>query len=262
MLAHVFDDTPTRLPPPPRVLHGGEGCLLWGVRLFILPHTCIGLFLMGQFVLSLLIAAFGTDRAATVTGTRAEPASKGGTIYYIDYRYVAGGREYTNSETVGAVTYARVSGSAQPEGRPVTVRVRHLELGPSSPHLFAQGHSVWGTVGERLLIALFWNGIVSVFVYVLWVAPIRKYLLLRHGQTTTGRVVSTRERKGKGTTYLATFCFRDPESGREIEREMEVAGEPLYVMAQGRPEVTVVYSPRNPRRAIAYELSGYRVEAG
>jgi len=44
-----------------------------------------------------------------VTKAYTRDASKGGTIYYINYRYSAGGRLYTDSESVGARIYAAVS---------------------------------------------------------------------------------------------------------------------------------------------------------
>jgi hypothetical protein len=253
------ENTPTQLPPPPRDVQGGVGCAIWFLRLFILPHMCVGVFLISQLFLSILDAAFGTDVRATVTKAYTKPASKDGTIYYLNYQYSAGGRDYTNSESVGAATFAAVGHPEDVENRETTVRVRHFEVGPFHHHQLTQGHSAWRGAGEALVFALFWNGIVSVFVYLGWVAPIRRHLLVRHGFATEGTIVSRRERSGKGTTYYAKFRFRNPENGIEVEREMSLPGEAAYDTAQpGRP-VTVLYSPRNPRRAVIYEFSGYTV---
>jgi hypothetical protein len=121
-----------------------------------------------------------------------------------------------------------------------------------------ESRSVWGQVGQFLFIALFWNGILSVFVTLAWVAPIRRYLLVRNGSVTEGTIVSKRERSGKGMTYYVKFRFRNPEDGTEIEREMTLPGKAAYDAAQhGRP-VTVIYSPQNPRRAVIYEFCGYQ----
>src|SRR5437867_3035224 len=81
------ENTPVRLPPPPREVHGGVGCAIWFVRLFILPHMLVGIFLIARLVLTALTAVFGTDRVATVTKAYTSQTSKGGTIYHIDYHY-------------------------------------------------------------------------------------------------------------------------------------------------------------------------------
>src|ERR1051326_4402735 len=131
------------LPPPPRDVHGGPGCAIWVMRLFILPHMCVGVFLIGQVLVGVLNAAFGTDVQATVTRAYTKTGSKGGTIYYIDYQYSAGGRVYTNSESVGVTTYAAVGHPEDAENRAATVRVRRLEFGPLHYHRLIEGHSAW-----------------------------------------------------------------------------------------------------------------------
>ena len=225
----------------------------------------VGIFLIQQFVLTVLTAAFGTDLVATVTKAYTREGSKGGTIYYINYQYSAGGRVYTNSESVGQGIYAAVSSPEDLESGAATVRVRHFELGPFRHHQLTQGHSTWRRAGEALLIALFWNGILSVFVTLAWIAPIRQRRLVRHGHVTKGTIVSTRQRSGKGTIYYAKFRFRNPENGVEIEREMELPGKNAYDVAHAGRPVTVLYLPRNPRRAVVYEFCWYSVrdaEAG
>ena len=235
--------------------------MIWFVRLFILPHTFIGIFLIGQFVLTVLTAIFGTDIAATVTKTHTSETRKGGTIYSIDYKYTAGGREYTHSASVGATIFAAVSRPAELEGDLATVRVRHLDFGPWHHHLFVEAHSPWASAFQALFIALFWNGILSVFLTLAWITPIRRRLLIRNGHATTGTIVSTRTRQGKGISYYAKFSFRNPQDGKETEREMSLGGKTDYDAAQPGKPVTVLYSERNPRRAIIYEFSGYKARS-
>ena len=110
-----------------------------------------------------------------------------------------------------------------------------------------------------LLIGLFWNGILSVFVVIAWVIPIRARNLVKHGETAAGTVVSSRVRTGKNTTYYVVFRFSDPQSGEELQREMAVP-RAKYDLAKPENRVTVIYWPGNLKRAIAYELSGYSVE--
>lgn len=253
------ENTPTPLPPPPRRVHGGPGCAIWFMRLFILPHTLIGIGLIGYFILTVLAAAFGTDITATVTKAHTEHRSKGGMNYHVDYTYSADGRQYTNSDNVGASTFAAVNRPAEIEEGTATVRVRHLNLSPWHRQLLIEGHSPWVSAGQMLFAALFWNGILSIFLTLAWVLPIRKRNLIRHGFATTGTIVSKRMREGKSISYHATFGFRNPEDGQEFKREMQLTGKTDYEAAKAGQPVTVIYSERNPRRAIIYELSGYHV---
>ena len=255
----LAEQTPTQLPPPPRAVHGGLGCAVWGVRLFVLPHMCAGVFLLGRLVASVLLATFGTDVEATVTNAHTAPASKGGTIYYLDYQYRRDGREFFDTETVGATAYATFSAPGTLEGRRPTLRVRHWQLGPWSTHRVDQQSAPWRLVAGDFFIALFWNGILSVFVYAFWVRPTRERSLIRHGEVARGTIVSTRTRQGRGPNYFATFRFAEPATGFDVQREMEISG--LVDFASLRPgyPLTVLFDPRKPRRAIAYELCGYRV---
>jgi hypothetical protein len=255
----AVENTPTRLPMPPRQVHGGVGCGVWFARLFILPHMCVGVGLIGMFALAALVAAFGTDFMARVTRAYTSRGSKGGTTYNLAYQYDAGGRQFTNSATVGAGTYAAVSRPGDLEGHAEMVRVRHIGLGSLHYHLLTQERSAWTAAGQFLLFALFWNGIVSVFVVLLWVMPIRQRSLARHGFATLGTIDGSRVRRGKSTSYYATFRFTDPANGQEISREMQLPGRTHYEEAQAGRAVTVLYDPRKPKRAIVYELSGYRV---
>jgi hypothetical protein len=110
--------TPTTLPPPPRQVVGGVGCIPWALRLFILPHMYAGVMIFGQFALAVLVAAFGSDLDATVTKAHTSETSKGGLIYYLDYRFIAGGQTYTGKESVGR------------NGAPRRGRLRHRTTRP------------------------------------------------------------------------------------------------------------------------------------
>ncbi len=253
-------DTPTRLPPPPRRVHGQSGCLFWFLRLFILPHTIAGVFILGQFLMAVLIAAFGTDTMAVVTEAHTSKTSKGGTMYNLSYRFEGGGRTWTNSDTVGATTYTQVTRPQEREGARGSVQVKYLVAGPVHYHLLTENNPPWSQAGEKLFFALFWNGIVSIFVYLFWIAPIRMRLLVRRGEVARGTVVGTRIKTGKSTTYYVKFRFKVAETSEEVEKEMTVPAQEMYEYAHAGLVVTVIYDPRKPRRALAYELSGYGVE--
>jgi hypothetical protein len=260
MLARMLDatNTPTRLPPPPREVCGGVGARLWFMRLFILPHMCVGVGLVGMFLLTVLVVAFGTDTSAVVTEAHTGKTSKGRTSYHITYRYRIGEREHTKSDSVAVSTYAAVSDPGKIEEGVAKVRMRYIELGSLHYHLLVEGDFAWKPF-SLLFAVLFWNGIVSIFVYAAWVAPIRNRWLVRHGAATVGKIVSRRMVRGKGTSYYATFTFREPASGQEFKRVMRLPGELKYEVAQEGRAVTVVYDPSKPKRSLVYELSGCRV---
>jgi hypothetical protein len=262
MLARVFstDRTTTHLPPPPRKVHGGFGCGLWFGRLFIMPHMCVGVAMAGRLILTVLAAVYGKNLVAKVTDTHTSRGSKGGTTYHVAYTYSVEGREYSDTDTVRAGTYEALRNPKILEGRAATVRVRYLGSGPLHFHVLTQDGSAWGAVGFLLFFVLFWNGLLSVFVYVLWVAPIRQRSLIRNGEVTAGTIVSSRVHRGKGTTYYATFRFRDPERGEEITQEMQVPGEAQHSALKPGFEVTVLYDPSKPKRATVYEFCGYKVD--
>jgi len=262
MLAHVFSTARTRarLPPPPRKVRGGVVCGLWFIRLFIMPHVCAGVFMAGRLILTVLVAIFGTDIMAKVTEMHTSRGSKGGTTYHVAYTYNADGRDYSDTDSVGAGTYEAIRSPKELEGRAAIIRVRHFASGPLHFHVLTQDGSAWKSAASLLGFVLFWNGVLSVFVYAVWVVPIRQRGLMRHGEVTDGTIVGSRVRSGKATTYYATFRFRDPESGAEITREMQLPGEAQYSAAKPGLEVSVLYDPSRPKRAIAYEFCGYQVD--
>jgi hypothetical protein len=254
------ETTPTRLPPPPRTVHGGFGVMSWVARLCILPHMCAGVWVLGTLGLTVWVALFGTNLRARVVKGYTSESSKQGTVYHLDYAYHGTNRDYTNSDTVSSTTYSAVTRPAEGEGRGSTVKARYFEFGPVHYHVLTEESSPWKAAGRLLLFATFWNGILSIFVYSVWIAPIRNRLLVRYGQATKGSLLSTRVSRGKSATYYAEFCFKDPSSRRAIKREMKLPGAAQYRAAQAHHPVTVIYDPRHPKRALVYELSGYRVD--
>src|SRR3954447_20568940 len=89
------------------------GCGLWAVRLFLLPHTIIGvcvlvaaLYATGLYV---GVLAFGTDYPGQVVKKEERPGSKGKIGRYVDYEYTANGRRYTGRVLVNADEYGQVT---------------------------------------------------------------------------------------------------------------------------------------------------------
>ncbi len=221
---------------------------------------CVGVMMILYFLGIVLVATLGTDTLATVTKSYTRTGSKGGTTYCIDYKFSAHGRDYSHSDAVSPTTYAAVTRPVEAEGQAAQVRIRYLAIGDFHLQLLIEDHSPWKEAGTVLFIALFWNGILSIFVTLAWVIPIRQRLLVKHGEVARGTILKSRTSQGKSTRHYVTFRFTDPANGSAIEREIQLPREwPSSAVEPGR-EVTVLYSPAKPRRALIYELSGYRVE--
>ena len=238
-----------QLPPPPRKVRGHVGWGVWFLRIFVLPHTCLGIMIVGIVLLRVLTALFGTDRDAVVTKADRR-TSKGETFHVVDYAYRVNGHDYSSSESVSPSVYA-LNGTS--DGK-ATVRVRYFGIDGAHYSLIVQGISWWKSIGGMLLMALFWNGILSIFLYIAWIDPIRHRQLMRDGSVTTGTIVGRNISRGKTVRYYAVVRF-----GEDIERHVSISEQDYEVATEGRP-VTVIYDPRKPKRATVYEFSGYTVD--
>src|SRR4051794_36387760 len=74
--------TPTALPPPPRAVRGGDGCGIWFVRIFILPHCLVGIWMPCECALLILAAMFYTTVDGKVTGAEVYHSAKSGRDSY------------------------------------------------------------------------------------------------------------------------------------------------------------------------------------
>src|SRR6476469_4225421 len=127
---------------------GASGCGLWGIRLFILPHTIVGLCCLFLMPASVIWAAFGTDHLARVERTWVTTGSKGSTTYHVGYVYETGGARRKGEGTVSAQTFQRVSATRPRGAEAATVRVRSIGSPPAFYEGLAEGRAgAWGTVG-------------------------------------------------------------------------------------------------------------------
>ena len=255
------------LPEPPRRLQRrpGRGCGLtvsrWFLRLFILPHTIIGVVLIGAAVFGLFVWLFGADVAGRITNLDIVHAKKG-QHHRVHYAYTVAGIEHAGTTDVSADVYAGLRvGDAYP------VRV-FRPLPTWMPQPCGPGSSA-GMVFALPFFALFWNGILSVFLWMAWVAPWRLWLLMRYGLATAGLVVGKETRRGnKGSVsrvvqyrYQATLedessIAATPES---FEREMNVTPAD-YAAAMVDQPVTVIYHPKNPKCSLIYQFAEYEAQ--
>jgi hypothetical protein len=237
------------IPPAPRVVRRTRGgCGLTFLRLFILPHVCVGIILLLSVPSHLLVSRFGTPVTAIVDQKQTTPTRNGGLMYDIYYHYKLDGRRYDKRASVGKDAYNQTRVGDRHNGRASELWGHSLFVGQPE----------WEETGPlgMLGIALFWNGIVSVFVYVLWVVPLRERWIARIGQPAQGIVTGRRERSGRGgKTYLLTYAFTTPE-GLEYTGKCSVTNW-VYQTALDGTALIVLYDPRRPRWNLAYEYCDF-----
>jgi hypothetical protein len=269
---------PTSPPPAPRGVRRRAGAAVgvWAIRLFILPHVCVGVFLILAMVFMPVWALAGKESTAAVTRAWTT-RSKNSTTYRIAYVDPTDGRT-TRDDSVSRKEFDRLSrllptrGTAEtqaveadPNDAPAaTTTVRSLGVGAYTYRgVVEPGASGWGTVGFVWLFGLFWNGIVSVFFFAVYVGPFRDKRLHRHGESTLGRITGKTTRRGSkgGTRYVLKYAFTPSRRGiTERTRDVgEATGE--YTVERSQWEETAegdeVWVLHWPGRAKPSALYGY-----
>ena len=258
-------EPPASLPPPPRGLRrrarlGWSPVLsLWFLRLFILPHTIVGIGFIGAGLFGFVVWLFGTDVSGHITELKTSRGKRGET-YYVHYAYAVDGIDYPGRLEVSSDIFRGLE-----VGQPYPVRV----VGPV-PTWMPQPRGPGSSAANVLALpffALLWNGILSLFLWMAWVAPWRLWSLMRHGLPTTGIIIGAETRRGgKGSvTYVVRYRYEaSPEeeggliltSPETFERSMTVARADFAQAAVGQL-VTVIYHPKKPKRSLIYEFAEY-----
>jgi hypothetical protein len=230
---------------------------MWVTRIFMLPHTLIGIGSLIYLLFLMLCVAFGKDISAVVTSSEITHSRKGGTHYLLHYRYHVG--ERTKSGT-GSVSWEVYQYYQTPNKTDSPVTVHYFSLGPLAHSSLNEGNSQWAEIGFVALWAGFWNFIVFLFLQQYWIKPLQRRLLYKNGEATGGTVRSKRLRTGRNSAQFVSYAFNDPRTGQLIEAEMQVWNGGAWSHATAGQPVTVLYAPDNPKRNTVYELGGYRVE--
>lgn len=254
------DAPPTRLPPTPRRVRSrswsrGVGGFRWFMRLFMLPHTYIGLRMIVGAVGAPFVSAYGIDVPGIVAAKEEEPGPDTDTTYVIRYTYTVDGAEYRASAAVAGTVYEWT-----PVGRPV--RVRALRLLPGlSPLLDLEGPPPRVALAH-LLIALFCNGILAFFVWLCWILPWREQRLLRFGTAVAGEIVAKEvDTSGEDTVRRVRYIYETPSprgAGNEPREGVITLDDGVAEPSVG-DTVTVLFDPLRPERSQVYELAPYRV---
>jgi hypothetical protein len=234
----------------------GQGCSMWFIRLFILPHTLAGLFLLFAMPAMLAWAVFGTDHTASVERLWTTRSSKGRTVYHIRYGYdqTPAGPRHSDETSVNSAEYGRLQRMPQGER---TVRVRAFGLEPPLYHkaVIEAGGGVASHVVPIWLFGLFWNGVLSVFVYFIYYVPWRQRRLCRSGTPVVGTLISKRAVHGKSTTYYVQYHFVASD-GAPYQAKTSTDSRRYHAAIIGAP-IVVLYDPTRPRRSVAYDFGPY-----
>jgi len=222
------------------------------VRLFTLPQALVGLCLTVRCVTGAALALAGADVVGHVTRTwESQPRSRHPGAYHVEYRYTQDGRELTGERSLAL----SMKGTFD-VGRPVRVRSSST-LGAA---LIVPGESEWSaTQSVPLSFVLFWDGLMAVFLYLVWYVPLRQRWLYRWGTTAPGRVTLKSAERGQrgGTAYSVAYEFTTGW-GEACMASMQVSSHELWrEVSEGDP-VTVLHDPRRARPSVVYECGDYQ----
>jgi hypothetical protein len=248
---------PELLVPPPRaVARVKSGCAVVALRLFILPHTLVGIGALLFAVGEPLLILFSASVPGVVQELTTHQGSKGSESYRVKIEY------FPDARRNGAgllLDEGLTAGEYRAMHRGQSVSVRTVGLGRLRYATLAR--SVSGYIRQRWpmwIFTAFWNGVISIALYVAWVAPIRGRHLVRDGRPVIGKITGKSTRRGKSITYTVMYEFvtADVRPLRQ-DGEMSVSGKDYDSASEGRG-VTVLYNSNRPSRNVIYEFSDFK----
>ena len=142
------------------------------IRLFLLPHTLVGLFLIGNVVRTAWVNCYGHDASAIYGGSRTTHSAKGGTHIYGWYTFAADGKTHRGEMDL----QEQESRSLRPLD---VIAVKYATFGGRlSSEVQLPGRGFWEKYGRGAMFAIFWNSGMAIFVYAMYVLPLRQRWLL------------------------------------------------------------------------------------
>ncbi|MCX5663025.1 MAG: hypothetical protein NTW19_25355 [Planctomycetota bacterium] len=267
-------DASTNLPPElesrPRRVRWVHTRDFWGglgARIFILPHTLIGIgaaAMLIAYVAWMLFAPVVPAQAVGVWST----ASKGGRTHYAAFDYVVDGQTLHDKSDISPAEFQGLAAAGLPVGQAVQpvpnglsapMQVRTLGLGSlRSTKAVSSSRNGWGQVGFLALWATFWNSVMCVFAYKMYVEPWRRGRLYRVGLPAPGVIEAKHVHRGKSVSYSVEYMFVALD-GREIKAKHEVA-QWAYDRAEPGQAVTVLHFEGKTKPSVVYEYGGRRCE--
>lgn len=239
------------LPPPPRATRRkmSYGAGLWFGRLFIVPHTLVGVGLALYVLARVFVQLAGTPIVAVVDRASTTLSRKGRTVYNIDYHYVVDGQRVDGSKSATAISYPTEQPGARLPGR-----VAEFAGHP----LLVLDHGGVGDTAMLIGAVIFWNGILSVFLFQFWVAPAIRRRLVESGSAAEGTLIDLTRSSGRGVTYRITYEFVPAGQRTAITAKQAVERSDYEWGRAGQPTI-VFYRADAPQKSTPYEFSGYEI---
>jgi len=256
---------PALLQTPRKVKAKRLGAGIWVLRLFLLPHTLIGLACAGAVVAYPLWIEYGTDYRAQVIDSRytISTSSKGKSTdhFEITYTYMLNGQLRKHTEDVDEDIFIRVGGTRYPElEKPVyqSVTVRGLGRPPLYYEAVTGGEmSPWAKWGFILLFASFWNAIMCVFWWSAYFVPWRTRKLFRNGKVGFGVITSKYTTSGKNRTDYLEYDFFT-EDGAAGHGKTAVTTKEDFERAAERENVIVLHADGKTKPSVLYAYGPYK----
>lgn len=249
-----------QFPAPPRNVHGWAGWGVWFGRLFLLPHVCIGAGLLLFLPFVIVWAGFGVQVTGHVVDGHISRSSKGSVSYKLDFVYDLNGVAYQDSQSVGQQAYHQLRPAPRNDMAPMPVTILHFNIGPLRYAGILDARSRASVFWRAFFFALFWNAIVSLFVWLLWIVPQRKKWLFTHGQATLAAISTKRKQRNRNSTsYLVKIAFEHPATHARLEREVAVNSKKDWEKLEIGQIVTALCHPTNLKRVAVAEFGPYQV---
>jgi hypothetical protein len=228
-----------------------------GTRLFILPHTLIGIGVLVFVIGEPVLLALTPSTPGVVTHLSTRKGSKGAMTYLMDFDYSpAGGaaRAAHDQETITREEFQTL----HPGGR---VMVRAAGVGRFHYVVLARSRGAYVRNRVALWIwAIFWNGIMCFVVYAVWVVPARHRKLVSIGRPVAGKISARYVTRGKSTSYQVKYTFTTSDIPPEQQQGKMTTTRAQYDALAVGDIVTVLYDPNRPAHHVVYECGEFKAE--
>ncbi|HET6248375.1 MAG TPA: DUF3592 domain-containing protein [Tepidisphaeraceae bacterium] len=227
-------------------------------RLFILPHTLVGLIILFIVVgdpLFILLTPAVPGEVNTISSTH---TARGGTKWHVNFAYFpqrpAGPNRLVDNQSITPDEASRLH-----RGDRLLVHqarfgaVHYATIARTFDDYARDWWFVWAW-------ALVWNSIMLAVLYSAWIVPMRYKRLVREGEPVVGRIMAVNSTGKSGTFHRVKYEFRTAGlSPIRHANEMTVTSKE-YDGASAGDSIVVLYDPRRPHRNVAYQLSGFSAE--
>jgi hypothetical protein len=214
----------------------------------------VGIGLLLAIPAHLYVQFFGAPVTAIIDG-RDSAMGRKRINYEYRYHYLLDGRRFDQTEGTGEETYNLTHVGDRFSGRATTLFGHTLFLSPE--------RSIGIGILPLLGIALFWNSILSAFVYQVWVVPLRERWVAMMGVAVRGVVTGTSERtstrRDKSTRYYIACSFTTVD-GRGYSGKHQISAAEYQTIQKG-DSVTVLYDLRRPSWNLPYGYCDLVVES-